>query len=249
MSNAATKPRPETKAKPIAWAPWLVVATAAVLITIAWFAPRSHAPDFRAHTEVTERKRAFVAYVCPMIRRHNETIEQERALVTRARARRQQGSAADNDIIALGEKYGLTTSVDADLLIERLLRRVDRIPESLVLAQAAVESGWGTSRLYRDTGNLFGRRCFYVDRCYEHPDTGTRYRVFDHPGESVSLYFRDLNSLLPYKPLRDLRAANASNGLRLAEGLRAYSSRGGDYVRQVQRVIEENQLHDACSAV
>lgn len=226
----------------------LLISFAVTLSFTIWLHVNLQPRDFGTYANANERKAAFIAYLCPFIEEQNASARADREAVIRARADLHEQDAVDESILELGKKYGLTVTVPANVLIARLLHRAGQLPHALVLAQAAIESGWGTSELYTRTHNLFGRRCFYASDCYSPPSSAIEYRRFSTAGDAVAQYFRDLNTLMPYKRLRDLRAQYASDARRLAEGLSAYSSRGPHYVRQVQRVIDDNNLHNVCRA-
>jgi Bax protein len=128
---------------------------------------------------------------------------------------------------------------------------VDTIPASLVLAQAANESAWGTSRFARQGKNVFGIWCFR-DGCGKVPNArapGKRHEVasFDSVQDGVSYYLLLLNTHPAYAQLRSLRdekrrVDEKPTGATLAEGLLRYSERGGAYVRELQAMIRVNQL-------
>ena len=155
----------------------------------------------------------------------------------------------------LGKRYNLavdTRNFDGlDAQIQQLLLRVDVVPASLVLAQAAKESGWGSSRFAREGNNFFGIWCFYpgCGMTPERRDAGRRHEVamFDTVEESVRYYLRTINSHAAYVQLRQIRAAARNNnqpfgGEQLAPGLLCYSERGLMYVNEIQSMIRTNRL-------
>ncbi len=211
-----------------------------VFVHVWLLLPRSR-PDFAALPADGTRQAEFVAHLCPFIEEANRAVRQDLYKLE---------NADSQTLVLLAEAYGLSTDVDDALLRERLASRVGELPPALVLAQAALESGWGTSLLAVEANNLFGRRCFYVDDCYEvESQDGAliRYRRFDHFGEAVDLYFHDLNRLLPYLPLRQRRLQVGGDPLRMADGLVNYSTRGQDYVADVRHIMRANSLIGACS--
>ena len=131
---------------------------------------------------------------------------------------------------------------------ENLLKKVNVIPPSLALAQAANESAWGTSRFAQKANNLFGEWCF-SEGCglvpLSRPD-GETYEVekFNKLRGSVASYIHNLNSHPAYKKLRDIRNSVGVNGYEMAEGLEAYSARGKKYVEELQSMIEYNGLQE-----
>lgn len=138
-------------------------------------------------------------------------------------------------------------------MVKELMRRVDVIPTSLVLAQAANESGWGTSRFAREGNNIFGQWCF-DEGCGLVPnargeDASHEVRAFASVDAAVRAYFRNLNTHPSYEDLRTLRASMRMQGLPLnsmvlARGLTRYSERGMDYVEELQDMIRINDLRE-----
>ncbi len=212
-----------------------------VLAVHAWMLWPSARPDFSALPPDGTRQSEFVAHLCPFIEAANQAVRGDLARLE---------NADEETLVRLAEAYGLSTDVQTDLLRERLASRVGELPPALVLAQAALESGWGTSRLAVEANNLFGRRCFYADDCYEvETQSGARirYRRFEHYGEAVDLYFDDLNRLLPYLPLRLRRLQAGGDPMRLADGLVNYSTRAQAYVADVKYIMRANSLVGACA--
>lgn len=212
-------------------------------------------PDFRQYEAGEERKTQFFAYLRPL-------IEAENARVAADRERLQ--SLADEESIGwfdrrwlegLAEDYGLDPEeMEEDALIATLLRRVDVVPLSLALAQAAKESGWGTSRFARDGNNLFGEWCFdpgcgLVPRARARERTH-EVREFDGPRDSVASYVRNINTHAGYRELRRARARLRSegkplSGLVLANELQRYSERGQAYVEDIKGLIRYNDLEQS----
>jgi len=131
------------------------------------------------------------------------------------------------------------------------LLHLDQIPESMVLAQAALESAWGTSRFVKGGNNYFGQWC-YEAGCGMVPSArqqGANHEVrkFDSARESLHAYFRNINSHRAYRSLRKIRAQKRPagqplSGLELLAGLRNYSQRGQDYVDELRKVIRFNKF-------
>lgn len=212
-------------------------------------------PDFAAISNVDEKKSAFYAYMLPLIREANAEVAAERRALLGMRAQLLDGrtlTAEELDQLdALERRY----RVQADAWVARrvgdLLARVDVVPESLVLAQAAKESGWGTSRFAREGNNLFGIWCF-TEGCGITPKARAEHlahevRRFDAVGDGVRHYLRTINTHGAYQSLRDIRAGARRDqatllGEMLAAGLERYSERGLAYVREIQSMIRYNRL-------
>jgi Bax protein len=134
---------------------------------------------------------------------------------------------------------------------QELLARVNAIPVSLALAQAANESAWGTSRFAREANNFYGQWCFQKG-CGLVParrDKNKTHEVaaFKSPKESVERYIHNLNSHNAYKTLRKIRNRLRTEnklitGIELAEGLLHYSERGKEYIKELQSMIKFNKL-------
>jgi Bax protein len=132
-----------------------------------------------------------------------------------------------------------------------LLKRVDTIPVSLALAQAANESAWGTSRFALEGNNLFGQWC-YDEGCGLVPNrrranASHEVQSFESIEAAVRAYFMNINTHDRYQGFRDLRFQMRSkegelDPFALAWGLDGYSERGEAYVDEVQTIILQNDL-------
>ncbi|MDA9315803.1 glucosaminidase domain-containing protein [Pseudomonadales bacterium] len=180
------------------------------------------------------------------------------AIHNEAAAIHNEAAAIHNEAAALrrlGKRYNMAAVADApgalEEYVEQLLLRVDVVPASLVIAQAAKESGWGSSRFAREGNNFFGIWCFNRG-CGMTPanrDAGRHHEVamFDTVQEGVRYYVRTINSHNAYGTLRQIRAAARNNnqpfgGEQLAIGLLRYSERGVLYVNEIQSMIRYNRL-------
>ena len=152
---------------------------------------------------------------------------------------------------ALAERYEVPRGLDREATLTALLEHVDTIPVSLVLAQAAKESAWGSSRFAVEGNNYFGQRC-YAPGCGMVPDAraaGRRFEVqrFDSVAASVSSYMFNINRHREYAGLRAYRAERRRagkdvSGIQAAEQLAAYSERRRAYVDEIQSLIHFNKL-------
>ena len=213
-------------------------------------------PDFANIPDVEEKKQTFFDFIEPYVDEVNEAIIRDRQQVLTVIEKLDAGEELTERqlrfLSTMAEKYELDTD---DLLEEGflalLLRRVDKIPASLALAQAANESAWGTSRFAQDGNNLFGQWC-YTDGCGLVPSRrreGATHEVrrFDNIRDSVESYIHNLNTFPSYQMLRRIRQQlrqqdRPIDGVTLADGLESYSSRGLDYIAELQRMIYSNAL-------
>ena len=216
----------------------------------------SELPDFAAIRDTGTKKREFFNYMLPMVREANDKVRAERAQLLAISQKLNAGTTVDpgelDFIGGLQLRYRVNKQYDLLDTVDALLIRVDVVPASLVLAQAANESGWGTSRFARKANNMFGVWCF-KEGCGLKPllrDEGLTHEVarYDSIQESIEAYVRTINSNSAYAGLRDIRAhsrqmAGLFTGHALAEGLQRYSARGNDYVKEIQLLIRVNNLH------
>lgn len=209
-------------------------------------------PDFAAIENVAQKKQAFVEFLLPAIREANDAIMLEREFLLGLNLKK----LAQKDLArlqALAEKYQEDfLTQDLEKTYRNLLIKVDEIPASLALAQAANESAWGTSRFARQGCNFYGQWCF-SEGCGLVPlarGAGKTHevRVFKSAKESVAAYMLNLNSFHTYKDLRALRVMLRSqgkdlSGIALAEGLLDYSERREAYIKELQQMIRFNKFN------
>ena len=196
--------------------------------------------------------------------RINELILEDRSRAQALTARLAHSQAVTPDdrawLTQLAVKYKVLGSTSEQLgpdAFPELLLRVDIVPPALSLAQAASESGWGTSRFAAQGNSLFGQWTFgkglkpAEQRISELGD----YRVaaFDSTAQAAYSYTMDLNTGRAYRDLRSKRADLRRQGLRtsgtaLADTLRNYSERGQAYVNDLKALIRQNRLDDADDA-
>ena len=212
-------------------------------------------PDFNSFKNVKEKKEQFFQFMLPKIRLANTKIRVERSSLQDVLDRNKDElilSDADKKFLgALKLKYKISEEREALDSINALLTKIDEVPASLVLAQSANESGWGTSRFAIEARNMFGIWCFR-EGCGIKPlqrAAGKKYEVakYETIQASVEAYMLNINSHPAYRELRRIRSeARADNsylsGMALAEGLETYSARGEAYVKEIKQLIRINKL-------
>lgn len=205
-------------------------------------------PDFSLHHNVDDKKQAFFDYLMPMIEQVNDEVLADRHSIEAMQA--PFSEQQQQQLAQLAKRYRVRSS-DPQIQQQKLLIRLLPIPPSLVLAQAANESAWGTSRFATEGNNLFGQWCFRSG-CglvpQDRPE-GDQHEVavFDSPLDSVRSYVRNLNSHPQYQLLRKLRAEQWQQqgyayGTTLAAGLLGYSERREEYVQEIRNMISYNRL-------
>ncbi len=192
--------------------------------------------DLNQLSSAGARKDAFLRILLPLVIRENQ-----RLLLLRQTVRWSPDMAAKD----LGPRFGVDGG-DRDAL----LRRMDIVPVSLVLAQAAVESGWGTSRFVRQANSFFGQRTFDPAAPGLTPKQSTgdfRVREFATIARSVRAYMHNLNTHPAYQALRRAREQSrrehgAPKGPDLLAHLLPYSEDRETYVATVRQVMRDNRL-------
>ncbi len=224
-------------------------------------APRKFPKDMD-DLETRRRKRVFLRGLLPHVLAANREARHDRDRLEAVLARRHgsEGLVEEEDrrfLRHLAERYRVEVGPEdldregAEALIHELLRRVDVIPPSLALAQAAVESAWGSSRFAGAGSSVFGQWVFSATAGIApllRPE-GANYSVarFDGLADAVRAYFRNLNTFWAYADFRSLRHGMRQNGRPLdgsvlAGGLERYSVRRGEYVEELRRVMRGNSL-------
>lgn len=213
-------------------------------------------PDFANYTDVRAKKQAFFDFMLPLIRHANEKILSERNEIETIRNSLLSGETMDGEdrqrLKELFSQYRLRAPAKLQARdLQDLLERIDVVPASLVLAQSANESGWGTSRFAIEANNFFGIWCFSKG-CGIVPlsrSKGLKHEVASYQTvqKGVVAYLRNINTHNAYRKLRSIRSQQRElndrlHGQQLAEGLLAYSERGIDYVREIQAMIRVNRL-------
>lgn len=186
--------------------------------------------DMNQIRDVQLKKDLFVRIMLPIILRVNEEIKQEREQII-------QLSNDSQELKYYLAKYKAKTK-------QELLEKVDTIPVDIALAQAAIESAWGTSRFAIEANNIFGEWTFspgngVVPR--ERPE-GEIYELtrFKDLISSVRSYAYNLNVSPFYKEFRAIRAGRIKKPIE--EGLLYYSQRREKYIQQIRIIIANNQL-------
>jgi Bax protein len=213
-------------------------------------------PDFASIDDIHLKKQTFFDFLQPYVDAKNAEVRQQRRrlqlLVTKIKSGSTLRQHENVFLWELARNYQLKTDDLYDpVFLERLLHRVDVLPPSLVLAQAANESAWGTSRFAQEGYNFFGQWC-YTEGCGFVPvrrraNASHEVKSFSSIEEAVNAYFLNINTFPSYQDLRLIRQAlrqdaKPIDGISLAKGLREYSERGDAYINELQNMIYKNNL-------
>jgi uncharacterized FlgJ-related protein len=206
----------------------------------------NHIPESHLGLAGSAQKDSFITIVLPLILASNEEIIKRREAIQRA--------FENNDRAALekwAHLYKLGGSkLDNDALTARLLHRADTVPVALALAQAAVESGWGTSRFALQGNALFGQWAWREHagiRPLEATNSRAVVRSFGTLLGSVRAYMHNLNTHYHYKEFRTSRAALRDRPIIgeskiLAKHLDRYAEIGDAYVKKLETLIRVNDF-------
>ncbi len=203
--------------------------------------------DLDALESTKLKKETFIKIVLPLIVAENERI------------------IADRDKLNVLSKKKYTTDLEKQWLRQKLLEykvkkgdlkelsvRMDIIPTSIALAQAAKESGWGTSRFALEGNAIFGQWTWSgqgiapLDR-----ESNKNHKILKFPilRASVKAYQNNLNTHKSYSKFREKRFSlrekkRKINGLDLTETLNNYAQTGSEYTKILNQIIKQNRLTD-----
>ena len=206
----------------------------------------THISDSHLALSGTAQKESFIRIVLPLILVSNEEISKRREAIKRAF---EYGDRSTLEKWAKLYKIDVTDR-DNKALVMRLLERADTIPVALALAQAAVESGWGTSRFAIQGNALFGQwawRDHAGIRPLDASNDRAVVRSFASLLGSVRAYMHNLNTHSHYQKFRKARSAlrnrpKVGEAKILAKYLDRYAEIGHVYVNKLKVLIRSNDL-------
>jgi len=203
--------------------------------------------DLKALGDTTKKKELFIQIVLPLILAENQKILKDREKLFKI---------LEKSFNSIGERVWLKRRFkeykieDSDLA--ELKTRMDIIPVSLAIAQAAIESGWGTSRFALEGNALFGQWTWGKKGIEpKQKDANKKFKIlnFQILRASVRAYKNNLNTNNGYKEFREARALLRQNdekisGLKLAKYLFRYAATGKEYTASLEKSIKINSLDD-----
>lgn len=192
-----------------------------------------------ADLPVPKAKFKFISAVLPAILVAKNEMETRRIRIKTLREKEEWNKEDSIYYVDLSIRYKAKD-------IDDLLIRMGTLPNSIVLAQAAVESGWGQSRLFRKGNNLFGVWSFNPNEprlpAGRARNNKTIYlRKYKNMSQSIVHYFEILSSANAYKSLRKARLQQ-SDPFELLPHLKNFSERKRSYTNQLRTVIVQNRL-------
>ena len=195
----------------------------------------------------SKRKELFLQIVLPLVLEENNKIKLDRIKLFSIINKSSNSEVEKKWLNKKYKQYGVNSKDLSTLKI-----RMDEIPTSLALAQAAKETGWGTSRFALEGNALFGQWTWSGEGLKpKDSDSSEGHKVmkFNILQASVRAYQRNLNTHKSYKEFRKARAELRSQGkeldsIILSEHLDKYAETGTKYVEILQKIIEQNNLKD-----
>ena len=194
-----------------------------------------------------QRKEFFIQIILPLVLQENNNIKLDRKRLFSIINKSNNTSLEKKWLEKKYKQYGIPSK---DLSILKI--RMDEIPVSLAIAQAAKETGWGTSRFAQEGNALFGQWTWSGEGLKPKDadkNKGHKVMKFNVLQASVRAYQRNLNTHSSYKNLRKARAELRDQGLPLdslllVKFLDQYAETGEKYVEVLQKIIRQNALKD-----
>ncbi|MDD5757852.1 MAG: glucosaminidase domain-containing protein [Desulfobulbaceae bacterium] len=211
-------------------------------------------PDTLASLHSEERKKLFIDLLLPTVLVALDEVKQERQQLLNIVAelghhspqlvfsasdlswQQQIGADKTKFILGLTQKYRTED-------VGKLLAKINVLPPSLIIAQSAIESGWGSSRFATEVNNLFGMYSTLNSSSENAVDGSIQPKIIAYESilDSVRSYILNINRLSAYRKLRQIRKQTLDPML-IAEGLARYSERKECYIADVKNIITYNNL-------
>ena len=206
--------------------------------------------DFMEIQPIKRRKDLFIKTLVPIIFIENKKILEDRQRILEW-WRESEGDVYSKDFWPLW-LFELSESYDSEENnLGNLLMKVDVVPISLALAQAAIESGWGSSRYLREGNAVFGQYTFDKDKGIvpKQRDSDKKFlvRKFNSLSDATRSYLKNLNTHRAYIDFRNQRrnlrmSGDILSGSELATFLTNYSERKNDYIKDLKNLINTNDF-------
>jgi len=194
-----------------------------------------------------KRKEFFIQIILPLIIEENNNIKLDRKTLFTIINKSNNSNTEKKWLEKKYKQYGVKSGDLSSLKI-----RMDEIPVSLAIAQAAKETGWGTSRFALEGNALFGQWTWSGEGLKpKEAKEGENHKVmkFNILQASVRAYQRNINTHSTYKDFRKARAKLRDNNkpldsIELSKHLNKYAETGNQYVEVLQKIIKQNKLQD-----
>ena len=202
--------------------------------------------DLDTIKSVSEKKETFLQILLPLIVAENAKIKEDREYLLKII----RSNETEKSKKWLNKKYKAYKV--SDRKINELIKKVDIIPTSIALAQAAKESGWGTSRFALEGNAIYGQWTWNgdgIEPLEKTKDQNHKILKFPLLRASVKAYIINLNTHRGYKSFREkrseLRQENKKlTGLELIHELKNYAQNGKEYTKILEKIIKQNDLDE-----
>ena len=195
------------------------------------------------------KKKKFISDLFPVIQNANQDIIEKRNIFFEIEKKIESNNLNVLEAAILKKLFNEYKVKNNDLA--ELKKRIDIVPISLVIAQAAIESGWGTSRFAQEGNAYFGQKVIGTKvngiKPSNSEDPLIKVRSFKNLNDSVKAYLNNLNTHFAYKNFRKSRNelryfGKTLEGVVLVNQLKKYSELGDVYINNVQEIIKKNNL-------
>ena len=212
-------------------------------------------PEEIKKLEGVERRRFFIKLLLPLVLLENEKIAAEHDMIVPVAAKKDWSEKDIKLIAEIAEKYNIieknqdlsvSTEEEKEKIRYFLDHKIRPVPPAIAIGQAALESGWGTSRFVFEGNNLFGH-------VSPDPTKGIKpknwsgnqrhIRIFDSIQESISAYMLNLNRNRAYNKFRWYRRTHPTDLSKMAEGFDKYAIIKEAYVGRLQSVMFKFGVH------
>jgi len=203
--------------------------------------------DLNRLKNVKKKKNTFIKIIMPLILDENNKILENRRKLFKILGKSTNSMGEKRWLKRRFKEYGIKKGD-----ITALKVRMDIIPPSIAIAQAAIESGWGTSRFALEGNAMFGQWTWSkngIEPTDKSKNQDHKILRFSMLRSSVKAYKNNLNTHHGYKEFREKRAELRKNnkkisGLKLVSYLYNYAGTGKEYTKILKRTIDQNRLTD-----
>ena len=194
-----------------------------------------------------KRKDLFIQIILPLILAETNQIKMDRKKLFNILNKNSNSNNEKKWLMTKLKQYGVKNNDLSTLKI-----RMDEVPASLAIAQAAKETGWGTSRFALEGNALFGQWTYSgngIKPLNTESDEKHKVMKFTILKASIRAYYRNLNTHSSYKNFRKTRAEMRDNdeklnSLILVDHLDKYAATGHEYTKVLKKIINQNSLKD-----
>lgn len=215
----------------------------------------NHIPKKMNEINTVDKKNIFISILLPIALRGNELVLEEREFI--------KDAISSNDLSQIeyfSKRYKIKdykkinfaklSVKQVEEIKSKLLIKVNKIPISMILAQAIIESGWGSSRFAKEGNALFGEWTWQKGigiKPQEKLDANYAVKNFSNISASLNSYILNLNRHEAYNEMRNYRNKKYRNGdpitgYEAANFLSGYAEIGYQYVTKVKDMIKFNKL-------